>query len=84
MNSIKQQLQELTGLIYELNESDRNRTWNLDICGSVKSVSVYYFPVKKERCECCGESTIRATHLTIGTRFRDLEPLIEEVRGYLE
>lgn len=72
MDSIKEDLQELIGLVYELNRDDLNRDWQMNFSGHVDSVSVHYSPV--------GGDDIIFVEQLISTD--NLQPLIEKVREY--
>jgi hypothetical protein len=79
---IKENLQELIGLIYDLNELSDERQWFMTFSGHIKGVCIYYR--SKEKCGECGSNTGDSIYLTHNAGYDCLEPLIEEVRGYLE
>lgn len=80
----KENLQELIGLIYELNYTDPNHNWFMDFAGHVDSVSVHYASKKGEPCKCCGTGVDRKTvWITSLTGFKNLAPLIKKVRKFL-
>jgi hypothetical protein len=80
---IKEQLIELMGLIYELDQVDTANNWFFDYAGHVKGVSVYYRSVDGSRCECCGGSVSESTTVTALTNISDLQPLIVDLKSRL-
>ena len=77
----KENLQELIGLIYELNKS-KTRDWFLDFCGHVDSVMVHYSE-KSKPCEC-GHKDSNSTYITYQTGYKGMTRLIKKVRKYLD
>ena len=81
---MKKLLQELVGLIYELNEKT-DEEWFVDYAGHTNTVAVHFYKTKKVRCEQCGEIRKEAVWITHSTncRQKDLLELIDKVNEYL-
>ena len=85
MEKIKEQLQELIGLVYELNSPDKKYDWFLSFSGHVETVSVHYSKKKGSVCECCGNAVNRdSVYITYGRGYNGLTSLIKEVRKFLD
>ncbi len=82
----REKLQEIIGLIYDLNEQTEF-DWFCDISGHVKTVSVHYYKTIKKKCNKCGtEKETESFYLTYGTEYRlqtGLNQLIKELKTYL-
>lgn len=77
---MKEHLQELIGLIYDLNESD-GPDWHISFSGHVKSVGVHY--TFKDTCGDCGAKREDAVWLAHVAGDTELPGLIKTVKTFL-
>ncbi len=82
----REKLQEIIGLIYDLNEQTE-LDWFLSFSGHVDSVSVYYDKIIGVKCESCGKEAnkkvIDITILTSIKRHKEIDNIIKELKTYL-
>ena len=79
----REKIQEIIGLIYDLNEKTKHE-WFFNFSGHVKTVSVYYSRVVKEKCDYCGSGKeAKSVYLTYSTSYNGLNNLIKELKTYL-
>ena len=79
---IKEQLQELIGLIYDLNNLDDDKDWFMSFSGHVDSVGVHYSVQRK--CTCCEDIKHDSVYLDHCCQFEQLGGLIETLKERLK
>ena len=74
----RENLQELIGLIYDLNKST-DKDWFMDFSGHIDGVSVNY----SYECKCgsCSNVERKAVYLSYVTQYKDIPELIKKLKS---
>lgn len=74
---MKSKLQELIGIIFDLNEQKDGKQWFFDFSGHINAISVFYRV--KEDCQKCEHCEYKTTYIAQVLMISEIQKVINEL-----